>query len=91
MKPYEKPKLIALSLEGNERLCGDCAQSAIKISSDPAGFYNAFALFDQDGDRQLEKSEFEGLFADSEGCKNKPAFSTDFYCKFNAAMTVAWS
>lgn len=92
MKPYVKPKLIALSLSGNERLCGDCADSgAGALLYDDPGlslFMQDFYGFNNNG--VSEKSDFIGVFGTGEsGCTK---IEIDDYCKFTYnGRLVAWS
>lgn len=96
MKTYEKPKLMALSLSGNDRLCGDCA-SGVQINTDPEGYYGLFGIFDSlygDNDGLLERSDFANAFASGEGsCSNQVPIVG--YCKFTSVESgnqmVAWS
>ena len=92
MKPYVKPKLIALSLNGNERLCGDCADNGagtlLYNDSGLSLFMQAFYGFG-DNDGISEKSDFIGVFGTNEGCTKG---NIDDYCKFTYnGRLVAWS
>lgn len=78
MKPYEKPRLVALSLSGNDMLCGGCTYPT-RNSSD--GFLAQLDQLYGNGDGFLESSELGPLFAKSEGC----ATVYEGYCKFSAA------
>lgn len=91
MKTYEKPVLMALSLNANDRLCGDCADSGGATLYNNSGLAyqilwltgrDSFAL---DG---IQRSDFSGLFGTEEGCTT----NTEGYCKFSSSgMLVAWS
>ena len=91
MKPYEKPKLIAFSLAGNERLCVDCSNEPAKewdsaIMNNFLWMNNLGSLLD---DGVVTQAEFESIFSSGEGCKTETTSSE--YCKFTGAITVAWS
>ena len=92
MKPYVKPKLIALSLGGNERLCGDCAENGAGalLHNDPnlSLFMQEFYGFG-DNNGKSEKSDFVGVFGVNESCSKG---IVDDYCKFTYnGRLVAWS
>lgn len=78
MKPYEKPRLVALSLSGNDMLCGGCTYPT-RNSSD--GFLATLDLLYGNGDGFLEDGELGTLFVQSEHCE---AISKN-YCKFTSA------
>ncbi len=90
-KTYEKPKLIALSLSGNNRLCGDCA-GKITLSDNPS-IADAILMLagrndEIDGVPGLSKGDFEGLFGQEDQCKGA---RIEAYCKFTSVNQVAWS
>ena len=90
-KTYEKPKLIALSLSGNNRLCGDCA-GKITLSDNPS-IADAILMLagrndESDGVPGLSKGDFEGLFGQEDQCKGA---RIEAYCKFTSVNQVAWS
>lgn len=94
MKKYEKPRLIALSLEGNERLCGDCAEKGATtlIALNKSEFLwldNIPLVGDRDG--VLEESDTVNAFGSGEDC----TFQVEGYCKFSGAdqsfVSIAWS
>ena len=79
MKAYEKPRLIALSLQGNERLCGDCATAGKLTAADLQP--SIIALFDTvygNSDGVLSREEFAKIFATGEGC----SIEYNSYCNF---------
>lgn len=90
MKTYEKPRLMALSLSGNDRLCGDCSKNgaANLLYKDPSGTL-AWSIDWVGGNRDgtITKAELAILFGSGEDCEEK----LDAYCKFTSAVTVAWS
>lgn len=93
MKPYVKPKLIALSLSGNERLCGDCADkgAGTLLYDDPGlSFFIQGVYGVGDGDPTSEKSDFSGVFGTNEGVCTRRQING--YCKFTYnGRLVAWS
>ena len=97
MKTYEKPVLMALSLGGNERLCGSCADkgASILLSRDTE-LANQLALQYGDGQIPLTSGEANNLFGLLEDqCKwgNK----VPGYCRYTSGFgivdvpTVAYS
>lgn len=93
MKKYEKPCLTAISLSGNNQLCGSCtAKGGIPLEQDTAlaDFLLRFWGLG-DGDGVAERSDFENVFGESEkGC----ADVVSGYCKFTSTSgdsLVAWS
>lgn len=69
MKTYEKPKLIALSISGNDLLCG-----CLKIDDDLLE-----SIYEFFGPGAFAASElFEG------GCSNPVDGDYEFYCKFTS-------
>lgn len=92
MKPYEKPKLIALSLAGNERLCGDCfdEKASYLLSKSPTGMISWYLdTIGGNQDGKMEKSEAKNMFNAADDCDNR--VNIDSYCKFAGTITVAWS
>ena len=91
MKTYEKPRLMALSLSGNDQLCGSCTdQGGTPLYKDPTGFI-AQNIDDAagDGDGILTRAEVENLFSSEDGCKDTRC---EIYCKFTSSGgLVAWS
>lgn len=91
MKVYEKPKLIAMSLSGNNRLCGDCADKTKLFDNE----YTARAILlaadrdpGYDGISGISRGDFEGLFGTAESCGTP----IEAYCKFTSTgEQVAWS
>ena len=93
MKTYEKPRLMALSLSGNDQLCGSCA-GGTTLHNDHAlaeFLMNKFGFGDStDG---VQKEDFAGVFGTSEHqCTTK---EINNYCKFSAvdsgSPVIAWS
>ena len=76
MKPYEKPKLIALSLSGSSALCASCVIDAKGPNMDPS-FQRALKIMDwYDPGKQ---SAITGVFTtDDAGC----ALKVEGYCKY---------
>lgn len=86
MKAYEKPRLIALSLQGNERLCGDCAAAGKSTAADLQP--SVIMLIDAvvgNNDGTLSREEFANVFASAEGCTG---YTYDSYCKFTHSDTA---
>ena len=71
-KTYEKPKLIALSLSGNNMLCNTCAIDIIGDNADKTFKETMDDFFDLDN-----------AFASYESCTKK--IPIDGYCKFTGA------
>lgn len=89
MKVYTKPVMVALSLAGNEQLCGSCADRNAQylLKNDQT---NMAKLIDRElfnGDGTLTRQEAAQLFAAEDNC----SMGTMMYCKFTSAITVAWS
>ena len=92
MKPYEKPRLMALSLSGNNQLCGSCSEEGCQnlLYKDPtSGIALALDFLVGNDDGVLTQAEASKAFAPSESCE----VPVDSYCKFNPGdeMRVAWS
>ena len=92
MKTYEKPRLMALSLSGNDRLCGDCGDKSMTLWNNPsiAAIILEIAEINpaSNGIDGIDKGDFDQVFASSQdGC----ARPVSAYCKFASATTVAWS
>lgn len=76
MKTYEKPKLIALSLSGNNMLCNTCAVDIIAPTEDQ-GLVDMLEIY----------GPIDTLFATAEAdCATKIEISG--YCKFTGANVV---
>lgn len=90
MKTYEKPRLIALSLNGNDRLCGDCTQADNHLQFDEDLAEQLLAFFHPNGipsDGNLDGA-FDELFDSSGACK----YLVEGYCKFTGTTNlIAWS
>lgn len=90
-KTYEKPKLIALSLSGNNLLCGSCAgKVTLYDNSTLAQLVLMAAGRNSDYDRitGISRGDFEGLFGTEESCGTP----IEAYCKFTSTgEQVAWS
>ena len=99
MKTYEKPVLVALSLSGNDRLCGECTDEAKKNGFNSvqllhnniglsSGILTLASLQDLITDG-ITENDFDSVFGTVDAC-SKPV---DIYCKFSgsAMNTVAWS
>ncbi|MBQ3532437.1 MAG: hypothetical protein IJA51_01905 [Oscillospiraceae bacterium] len=90
MKVYTKPVMVALSLAGNEQLCGSCAEKgAVILLRNDSALAQQFDWLVGDGDGVAELSDIANVFGTKEtGCSRK----LDGYCKFTSSDTmVAWS
>lgn len=91
MKTYEKPELIALSLSGNNRLCGDCEGKTTLLCNhlNIAGSILKMLEIDPDdnGIDGIDEDDFATVFGAGDDCV-KPVM---VYCKFTGSDTVAWS
>ena len=92
MKTYEKPRLMFLSLSGNDRLCGDCANGNVLYQNPDmaALMMDMYQIPDRTGNGP-SRDDFVGLFGNTElECSNK----LDGYCKFSSTAEraiIAWS
>lgn len=69
MKPYEKPRLVALSLSGNDMLCASCAIDVVGDNMNPTY-------------KEIIDDLFGGVspnFGTGEECTD---ITIDGYCKF---------
>ena len=92
MKTYQKPVLVALSLNANDRLCGECHDNGanILLYQNPTGPYAQFfdQLFGNPVNGVLTREELVNLFGPGESCN----IVAEEYCKFSSSgMLVAWS
>lgn len=90
MKTYEKPKLIALSLSGNNRLCGDCAGKTTLWNNQTLSESVLLVVGrdeNYDGESGISKGDFVGLFGMGDECTQ----GLEAYCKFTSMQQVAWS
>ena len=78
MKTYEKPRLIALSISGNNMLCSTCPTDVIGSNGDQ-GIQRIFR--DLYGISELTEQHF----ASGESCSESIPVSIEKYCKFTAA------
>lgn len=93
MKTYEKPVLMALSLNANDQLCGTCADNGASIllysDSTTAGLILRMLnrTPEYDGIAGISRGDFAGIFGTEDFC----ATPSDQYCKFTGSNLVAWS
>ena len=92
MKTYEKPCLTAISLSGNDHLCGSCADRNGKLLKDDlnlAGMLMDFFEFGNANDG-IDRDDFKGVFGNEVECTQ---VQVDNYCKFTSTGSelVAWS
>ena len=91
MRTYEKPRLMALSLNGNDQLCGSCAaKGGQQLCKDPTGgMASALDFLVGNDDGTLTRAEAARAFGPDEGCE----IPVESYCKFTSSsdMLVAWS
>ena len=90
MKMYEKPVLMAVSVSGNDQLCGSCTDEGKEpLYQNPTG--NVASIIDRaagNKDGTLTREEANFAFGPGENCKRE----TIMYCKFTSTgMLVAWS
>ena len=90
-KTYEKPRLMALSLSGNDQLCGTCADNnglLLKDHPEQAMAMMKFYSFGNMADG-ADRGDFAGVFGPESQCSSR---QIDDYCKFTSSGTlVAWS
>lgn len=79
MKAYVKPELTALSLSGNEVLCGGCSDNGGFPLGDP-DIAQDFMEWDTNNDGTISANEVDDAIA-----------ADNTYCKFSYAITVIWS
>lgn len=79
MKTYEKPKLIALSLSGNNMLCSSCQFDVIGDNADPL----AATIKDMANVTTITEQNF----ASDEPCQVKLDIDITSYCKFTGAQS----
>lgn len=77
MKPYEKPRLMALSLSGNDMLCGNCSPELIN---------NPDLL-----DDLMKDFDFSLIFGSSAGGCTMIIPGLESYCKMNLNDMVAFA
>ena len=96
MKNYEKPRLMFLSLNGNDQLCGTCAENNRATINDNKTYQDmilfAYPEVDENRDNILDREEFDKCFGTAEDeCVNME-YKIDSYCKFTSTTNlVAWS
>lgn len=74
LKVYEKPKLVALSVSGNDVLCAACKIDVVGPNADP--------VFDQ----IIKDMEAVGMkpLVQEDGCQHP----VEGYCKFSSASII---
>ena len=96
MKTYQKPIMIALSLTGNEQLCGSCAdKNAAVLLKDDKGLAEWLLVgmgLGLGSNGVVDRTDFNHVFGTAEtGCTT----ILDGYCKFtnndDGSRLVAWS
>ena len=90
MKKYEKPMLMAVSVSGNDQLCGSCADDGkdplYKNPTGPEASLIDRVIGNKDG--TLTRDEAIAAFGPGENCSKE----INQYCKFTSTgITVAWS
>ena len=97
MKKYEKPCLTAITLSGNDQLCGSCADNGGLKLCDPSNEWIANIILQGatagDNDGIVEKSDFANLFGNEDECKGPGMVQFESACKFSSTggWLVAWS
>lgn len=97
MKTYEKPRLMALSLSGNDQLCGTCAEKNGILLKDQLGLAEVLISMSNGrfGDLSdgISADDFVGVFGQESDCHADKRI--DSYCKFssgdNGQFVIAWS
>ena len=92
MKKYEKPMLVAVSVSGNDQLCGSCSENGstnLLYKNPESGMALALDFLVGNDDGTLTKEEAARAFGPKENCE----IPVESYCKFTATpnMLVAWS
>lgn len=95
MKTYQKPIMIALSLTGNEQLCGTCAKEGgyLLMNDKTLAEWLLTGMGLGLGDNGIaDRSDFNQVFGTGEsGCTT----ALNGYCKFtnndDGSRLVAWS
>lgn len=94
MKTYQKPVMIALSLTGNEQLCGTCAdrKASLLLKDDKSWALMLMQLYGfGNAANGADRNDFVGVFGNEEQCNR---FQIDGYCKFSSSgenQIIAWS
>ena len=95
MKKYEKPVLTAITLSGNDQLCGSCADKKGYVLVEDQTLAKVLMEFYQFGDLNdgVGADDFIGIFGNAE--KDCSKIQIENYCKFNAVDNgnhhIAWS
>lgn len=82
MKPYEKPRLVALSLSGNDMLCAGCGMSTRSDASLNALLIGTYGDRNNNGIFDFDDATAIGLFDDM-SCSE--LLTSSSYCKFTGA------
>ena len=92
MKKYEKPVLTAITLSGNDQLCGSCAGGTTLFDNPNLARFLARMIGANLADG-VGADDFIGVFGNAETDCSK--IKIDDYCKFNAVDNgnhhIAWS
>ena len=91
MKKYEKPVLMAVSVSGNDQLCGSCSDKGAHELHSDLDLAEMLMDFFEFGDKSdgISKKDFEGVFGTEAQCTQ---VQIESYCKFTSTGTmVAWS
>ena len=89
-KEYNKPTVEIMEIEGNNVICGTCAEAGRTTVVNNNRIKNILIDYlDYDGDGELSREEFNKGFGEGDGCN--PVI--DLYCKFtsNSDKAIAWS
>lgn len=91
MKKYEKPCLTAISLSGNDQLCGSCAGGKTLFDDPTFAASILEKLYPEKIKDGVQADDFKNIFSLTESCKEVVVG----YCKFNSqnegSKLVAWS
>ena len=95
MKKYEKPVLTAITLSGNDQLCGSCADKKGYVLVENQDIAKQLMYWFHFGDLSdgVGADDFIGVFGNAETDCSK--IKIENYCKFNAVdngkIPIAWS
>ena len=91
MKKYEKPCLTAISISGNDQLCGSCAGGKTLVDNPTLAEGLLSKLYPSKVNDGIQADDFKGMFGATESCQD----IIIGYCKFNSQDNgkplVAWS
>ena len=90
MKKYEKPVLMAFSLNGNEILCSGCGDGYPLKGTDMGETMAGSWGVDKGANGIYDNSDFSHVFVQGEDCLTNVPF--EGFCKFTVTdFTILWS